>query len=280
MRKASAPTLFLVGLLVLAVTAGATFGIGSLAGLDDDEVAAGAAPPDGGDNGDNGDDDEPTPTSDPALRATQVAVTGTATGIVVEGAVVEGMEVVLATITTPAAGMGSGASFADVVVGGDAAAITWDAGRPLDFGDATPLRMRPRAIDLLAGVEGVIVGFPEGEAVPIVPGDYEIDAPVAVTTTGLGRPRDSVTFTATEASTVAFTGDAGGVMAVQPIAATGPGRVELRGAFTVRRADGTRTEATTVSLPSGSFRLRLTPTADGLGYALDDVLLEGEVVAS
>ena len=52
----------------------------------------------------------------------------------------------------------------------------------------------------------------------------------------------------------------------------------LQGSFVVRRADGTTAEATAVELPSGSFRVRASPAADGPGYVLDDVLLEGDVV--
>lgn len=271
MHKASAPILFLVGLLVLAVVGGATFAVGSVVGLGDDDdgpaepvLAA-----------------EPTTTTSTApLADDQVVVTGVATAVTVEGAVLGGVEVVLPTISTPSAGLGSGARFEGAVVDDETAAIAWDAGRPLDFGDATPLRLRPAVVDLAAAPGGVVVTFPDGEAIPVVPGGYEIDAPVAVTTTGLGSPRDSVTFTATEATTVAFTGSASGTMPVGAVSATGPGRVVLQGTFEVRRPDGTTATATAVELPSGSFRIAFTPTADGAGFTLDDALLEGAVVVS
>ena len=269
-RKASAPTLFLVGLLVLAAVAGVTFGVGTVAGLDDDDDDGGAVDA----------TVVPTPTSDPDLTAAQVTVTGTATAIGIQGAVLP-TDVVLPTITTPSAGLGSGARFEDVLVDGEPATVSWDAGRPLTMGVDTPLQLRAGTpVGVLATATGVVIAFVDDLAYPIVPGDYRIDAPVAVTTTGLGSPETSVIFTAGETSTVAFTGQASGTMPFGPLAATGPGAVSLQGTFEVHRPDGTVQAATSVVLSTGSFRLAATPTADGTGFELTEALLEGPVTAA
>lgn len=265
MRKASAPTLFALGLLVLAVLGGATFGIVQLTGLDDDGDGGAVAT-------------TTTPTSDPGLAADQVAVTGTATAITVEGAVIS--DVVVPTVVTPSAGLSAGARIAGALVDGELATIAWDAGRPLTLAAETPLRLHPAPVNLAAIPGAIVVTFVDDSVHAVVPGDYEIDASVAVTTTGLGQPRDSVTFTATDDTTVVFTGGANGAMAPGPISATGPGRVLLQGTFQVRHPDGTVTEATSVELPTGSFRLAFAPLEDGTGYVVSDALLEGATIAT
>jgi hypothetical protein len=266
-RKASAPTLFLVGLLVLAAVAAITFGVASVAGLDDDDpgIDEGATP---------------TPTSDPTLAASESTITGIATAIGIDGAVFA-EDVLAPEVVTPSAGLGSGARFEGVLVDEEAAAISWDAGRPLTMAAATPLRLAPALpFNLLATPTGTTIGFVDGVAYPVVAGAYEIDAPVAVTTTGLGRAEESVDFTAGEGATVAFTGGATTSVAPGPLAITGPGHVTLQGTFEVHRADGTVQQATSVELPEGSFRIALAPTADGTGFQLTDALLAGAIDVS
>lgn len=268
MRKASAPTLFLVGLLVLAAVAAITFGVSHVVGLDDDAdddagVVAGI----------------PTPTSVAGLAPTQVTVTGVATAIVVSGAVLAD-DVVAPAVTTPSAGLGAGARFEGVLVDDADAAISWDAGRPLAFAAETPLRLgHDLPFDLFAASTGITIGFVDGRAYAVVPGSYEIDAPVAVTTTGLGQSRESVAFTAGEATTVAFTGGANVTLPAGPLVVEGPGAVGMQGTFELRRADGSVQQATAIDLSQGSFRLSIAPTLDGSGYALGEALLEGPVTA-
>jgi hypothetical protein len=267
-RKASAPTLFLVGLLVLVAVAGVTFGVGTVAGIGDEETDVGEAV------------ETTTPTSNPDLAPTESTVTGIATAIGVQGAVLA-QEVVAAEVLTPSAGLGAGARFESVLVDDEAAAITWDAGRPLTFAAATPLRIGPDLpFDLFAIPAGIAIGFVDGQAYPVVAGTYEITAPIAVTTTGLGRARESVTFSTAEGTTVAFTGSATTNIPPGPLAVTGPGHVALQGTFEVHRADGTVQTATTVELPEGSFRLAFTPTADGTGFELTEALLAGAIVVA
>jgi hypothetical protein len=266
-RKASAPTLFLVGLLVLAAVAGITFGVATVAGLDDDATGDEAT-------------EVPTPTSDPTLTPSESAVTGVATVIGIDGAVLAD-DLVAPEVVTPSAGLGAGARFEGVVVDEEAAAISWDAGRPLTMAAETPLRLgHTLPFTLLATPAGMTFGFVDGQAYPVVPGDYEIDAPVAVTTTGLGQARESVSFTAGDAATVAFTGGASTSVPPGPLVITGPGHVTLQGTLEVRRADGTVQQVTSLDLAQGSFRLTITPTADGTGFQLTDVLLAGEITTT
>lgn len=265
MRKASAPTLFVVGLLVVAAVGGITFGVASVAGVGDDDVAAPVAT---------------TPTSDPDLTAAQVTVTGTATSINIQGAVLPA-DVIVPAVVTPSAGLGAGARFEGVLVDGEPASVSWDAGRPLALGADTPLRLRAGTpLGILATPAGVVVAFVDGVAYAVVPGDYRIEAPVAVTTTGLGSSVEALTFTAGDASTVAFTGGANGTMPASELSATGPGSVSLQGTFEVHHPDGTVQGATDVALPAGSFRLAAAPTADGTGFTLTDALLEGLIIVS
>ena len=260
-RTASAPKLFLIGLLAVGVVGAVALGVGTLAGVGDEGLPDPAAA---------------TPTSNPALTADQVSVTGVATGITLEGAVLP--EIAVSGVATPSAGLGSGARFADVVVDGDPATIVWDAGRPLVFAAATPLRLRPAPLTLTAAAEGTAFTFVDDSVHAVLPGDYEIDTSVAVSTGGLASPEDSVTFSAGEASTVAFTGSAFSAMPPATIAATGPGRVVLLGTLQLHRPDGTTTAVSSVELPSGSYRVSFAPSATG-GYDLTEALLEGAVTA-
>ena len=266
----SAPILFLIGLLVLGVAGGATFGIAQVIGVDDDS----------GDGGEGqGSVTSTTPTSDPSLTPEQVSVSGTVSAMTIEGAVLS--EVTVPSVVTPSAGLGAGARFEDVLVDGETSTIAWDAGRPLVFGEATPLRVLLLApVSLTADLAGIVVTFAEGAVHGVAPADYGIIAPVAVSSGGLARPRDAVDFTASAATTVAFTGGANSTIAPIPMSVTGPGRVVLEGQLLLRRPDGTTTEVTRVELPTGSYRVAFTPRVDATGYDLTDALLEGTITAT
>jgi hypothetical protein len=261
-RKASAPMLFLVGLLVVAVLGGATLGIASLAGLGDDDSEATST--------------TSSTVTGPTLAANQVAITGTATNLSILGAVVD--QIIAPTITTPSAGLGAGANIAGALVDGEASTIVWDAGRPLAFAPSTPLRLQPAPVNLTVGPDSITVGFPDDSVHRVEAGEYEIDAPVAVSAGELAETMDRVAFTAIQGTTVAFTG--GATASILPITMTarGPGQVGMEGALQVRRPDGTVTPATQIGLPGGSYEITFTPNADGTGYDLSGVILEGDVV--
>lgn len=254
--------LFLLGLLAVAVIGGLTLGIAVLAGVGDDDDTARSTT-------------STAAVTGPALAAGQVAVTGTATNVSVIGAVVD--SVVVGQVTTPSAGLGAAATFQGVLVDGVRSTISWDAGRPLTFAPSTPLRLRPAPINLTAGPASMTVAFPDGAVHRLEPGEYELQTPVAVGSDGLATPMERVTFTATQDSTVSFTGGASATILPIAMSVRGPGQVGIEGTLLVRRPDDTVTQATQVGLPAGSFELTLTPAADGSGYDLGRVILEGEV---
>lgn len=261
MRTASAPSLFAIGLLIVAAVGGITFGVGTLAGVGDVGLPDVETPT--------------TPTSDPTLNADQVEVSGVAAGIAIAGARIT--EIAVPGVVTPSAGLGSGARFENVLVDGQPATIAWDAGRPLVFAAETPLVMRPSPFDLAATPAGMVLTYIDDTVHLITPGEYEIDTDVAVSFGGLAEPRSSVTFTATEDSTVAFTGGANSTVPPAALQITGPGRVVLEGRFDVRRPDGTTASATNVTMEDGSFRVSFAPLPDGTGFDITDGLLEGAV---
>lgn len=258
--------LFLIGLLVAAVIGGATFGIGALVGLGDD---------------DDGDDaaaaDTTLPPEDVVLAANQVSITGVATTIAVVDAQLA--EIAIPAVTSPELGAAS-AQFEAAIVDGEDSAIAWDAGRPLVFGAETPLRLDPAPMSLLANQAAIVLAWVDGSVHQVLPGDYAIEAPVAVSTGGLASPHDRVDFSANDGTTVAFTGAAASTLAAQPLTVTGPGQVILEGALRITHPDGRIDDATRVELPTGSFRLSLSPRADGGGYDLTDVLLEGPIAVA
>lgn len=265
MRKASAPTLFLVALLVAAAIGGATYGVAAVVGVDDDddEVASTTTT---------------APVDAAVLAADQVAVSGTAVTIAVVDAQLD--EVAVPAVTTPAAGLGAGATFEAALVDGEDSAIVWDAGRPLVFGADTPLRIDPAPLSLLANQAAILLAYVDGSVHRILPGDYQIAAPVAVSTGGLATSHDTIGFTATDGTTVSFTGAAASTIAPTAMAVTGPGQVIIEGALRIRHPDGRIDDVTRVELPQGSFRLSFSPRADGGGYDLTEALLEGAIATA
>lgn len=261
MRKASAPVLFLVGLLAVAAVAGVTAGIVTLFDLPDD----------GGDTGviSGGDGESPS-----VLGDDQVEVTGVAVGVTVEGATLERVDTPL-QVTTPGAGNGAGATLSGVEVDGAVTEIVWDAGRPFDLQGAE-LGIVPRAVNLFASPTALTVGFPDGLAHQLVPGAYGLQTPVAVGRGGLAVPQDAVAFEATDESTITFRGGATTSVLPRALELEATGRVLLEGTLSVRRPDGSSPSAVSVELREGSFRVSATLRPDGTGYDVR-VLLQGEV---
>ena len=259
--------LFLAGLLVLAAVAGATFGVVKALDLDDGDVEAGGPAVTVADGGGG------TPESpEIELLDDQVEVTGTATGITVEGAAFDRIDTPL-LVNTAARGQGGG-TLTDVEVDGQLTDVAWDAGQPFDLrGDGGII---PQAMNLFAAPAGITVGFPDNSVNEIVPGSYGLETPVAIGRGGLARPQDAVAFEATVESTVVFRGGASTAIAPRELAFEAGGRVLLEGTFRVRRPDGTTADAVGVELPEGAYRLTATPRPDGTGYDVV-VLLQGAV---
>ena len=259
---------YFVGLLaLLGLAAGLTFGgyqlwehaVSTRAGADDNGgVIAG------------GSTTAPGPTTPPPAP-TQVTVTGTVSALHVEGAVLEPLELPL-TITTPERGEGSGATVKGITVDGRPSGIEWDAGTPLELQGEGKLQLAPLIVD--ADADGVYLSFGNG-AHGFSPGEYDIDAPVAVGTGGLATPVQSVTFEATVTSTIAFRGNASTTLDPRELSVRGPGKVVLAGDLTVVQPDGSTAKAAMVTLVAGPFQLLLKPV-DG-GYDLSQCTLQGVI---
>ncbi len=199
-------------------------------------------------------------------------VTGTVTLLHAEPGTLDPLPLPL-EIVTPERGGGGGADFEGVTVDGEAAAIGWDAGRPLELeGEGGALVLDPVIVDVDAN--GILVSLDGTQGV--APGDYQIVTPVAVGSTGLAEPVDSVAFVAADGATVTFRGGATTTLEPRTLALRGPGAVVFEGALTVERADGT-VEAARVDFASAPFEITLTP-AEG-GYTIE-AILQGPVVTS
>jgi len=171
------------------------------------------------------------------------------------------------TVTTPERGFGAGAEIDGAEVDGEPSTIVWDAGRPLNLaGDGGSLVLAQ--VGLAMNPDGSFNVLLDGPAMGFAPGDYSIDTPVAVGS-GIGTPRDSVDFTATDDTTIVFAGNASTVIGPQPISLTGPGSLDITGSFTVTTADGTST-VTHIVFDTGPLTIDLVPVAGG--YTITGVL--------
>jgi hypothetical protein len=110
----------------------------------------------------------------------------------------------------------------------------------------------------------------DGAPRSLTPGRYFVGTSVAVGTSGLAQPRQSVTFTAGANATLDTHGSA--IVHLPPTAThlDGPGRqLTLHGTFQVRTSHHDRT-ATSITFGPGSYSIDLTPIAGG--YAIKAVL--------
>ena len=253
--------LFLVGLLVIATVAAATFGVVQALGLDEEDIAA-DDPAIGGEGGDP---------SETPLAPNQVEVTGIATGVTVEGATIDRIESPLVVTAPQGAG---GGTLTDVEVDGELTDIAWDAGRPFDLQGTGGVE--PQSLNLFAAPTAITVGFPDDIVSTFIPGSYALETPVAIGRGGLGRPQQSVAFEATVESTLVFRGGATTSILPRELTLEASGRVLLQGTFRVRRSDGTVAEVAGVELPEGEYRITATPRPDATGYDIE-ALLQGQV---
>ena len=264
MRKVSGPLLFLAGLLVVLAVAGGTFLAVKALDLDEDDVAAGGSAVSG--DGDGGE-----ATDEPVLQDDQVAVTGIATGITIEGATFEIPTPIV--VNTAERGVGGGV-LTDVEVDGELTDVAWDAGRPFDLQGAGGIT--PQAMNLYAAPTAITVGFVDDLVNELVPGSYGLETPVAIGRGGLARSQQAVAFEATVESTLVFRGGATTAIPPRALSFQDGGHVLIEGTLQVRRPDGTVTDVTGIDLPEGEYRLTATPRADGTGYDVE-ALLQGAV---
>lgn len=209
----------------------------------------------------------PTTTSQEPPRPAegQVAVTGKISTAHSDGAVVRALPTPL-TVTTANRGEG-GATITPVTVNGKETSIEWNAGQPLSLeGDGGSLVLGPIAVDVAADISLVLDGVHS-----LAPGTYTINTSVAVGST----PKDSVTFTATDTTTIEFRGTAStppptpGVGA--GISIGGNGAATISGDLTIERPDGSTTPASSITLDNGAYLLNLTPDPAG-GFTVQATL--------
>lgn len=159
------------------------------------------------------------------------------------------------TVNTSSRGVG-GATFTPVVVAGNTTSIDWQAGQPLPLtGDGGSIQLSGITCDVTA--DGIVLGLDGVRTV--TPGEYRIATSVAVGS----QPRDAVTFTASEETTVEFRGGATTPLPSPPLIGDGTGAVTLEGTLSITHPDGQVTAATTVGLDGGNYRIELTPAVDG-----------------
>lgn len=178
----------------------------------------------------------------------QAEITGHVDGFVADDAVG-------APLAVPVEVDSGTATIEGALVDGERATIVWDGGRPLRLGGSGAIDLGPTHVEL--GV-GAVFWSIEGLRV-LSPGEYRIDTPVAVGSSGLARPVDSITFTADEETTI-DTKAAALVGRGLPVHLEGPGSFRAEGRFSIRTRDGT-VDASSFEFGPGSFVVDIT--ADG-----------------
>jgi hypothetical protein len=170
----------------------------------------------------------------------QAEVTGTIDGFVADDAIGPRLAMPIE--------LDSGRATVDgALVGGERSTIVWDGGRPLRLSGSGAIDLGPTHVEMGLGatywsIDGLRI---------LTPGTYRIDAPVAVGSGGLARPRDGVDFAADEETTI-DTADAGLVGRGLPLHLEGPGTFEAEGSFRVRTRAGT-VRATRIEFGPGPF---------------------------
>jgi len=137
-----------------------------------------------------------------------------------------------------------GAASADlsgVTVDGHRASIAWPGGTPITITGIHATITTPVAVDLNGN--GVLVHL-DGAQLQLGHGDWRIDGPVAVGTSGLAAPRDAVRFEVPDAGAVmTFHGGAGVRLPAVRQVFEGPGALSLDGRFTARTSSAQRSVA-------------------------------------
>src|SRR4051812_18614584 len=155
---------------------------------------------------------------------------------------------------------GGGATIEDALVDGQRSTIVWDGGRPFvldgDGGiDLGPVRMSVEH-------DGSATWALSDGVRALLKGTYRLRTPVAVGRGGLATPRDEVSFSADDETTIETTGVAATTSAAT-LHLEGPGTLILDGAFTMQTRDGTR-KVTHLEFGPGSFAVDVTPGPGGV----------------
>ncbi len=176
------------------------------------------------------------------------------------------------TLTSVDRGIGKG-TIENALVDGKRTTIFWGGGTPLPLsGEGGGVDVNGAVVEVgPAGVTWTISGGRK-----LLPGSYFAGAPVAVGITGLGVPRDSVSFTADDRTVLNTTAGVAVILDPQRLEVTGPGRVSARGRLTITDTSGTRT-ASAIDFAAGPYRVLVTP--QGAKIVLD-ATLQGPLTAT
>lgn len=159
------------------------------------------------------------------------------------------------------------------LVDGSRMTISWDGGVPLPVsgeGGSLDLGLARLRIDE-EGVSWLLDGAPRR----LVPGTYRLGATVALSGSGLARPRDGIVFEADEQTVLVAQNGVVVQIDSQALQLLGPGEVELEGSLDLRFGSGERS-AETLRSAEGPYELSLEPTESG--YRVDGII-QAEVVA-
>lgn len=253
---------------VAALTVLASEGLGQLGGGDgDDQVIR---PPDA-----TVATSTTTSTSGGDALADAVEVTGAISRMHLELAIPEPRTLAAPFTITAERGFGNGGTITAVRVEGTPATIEWDAGRPFVISSGRALLLDPVSMDLTP--IGIRLNLADGVH-GFAAGTYHLDTPVAVGSSGVASPRESVVFDADDDSRFELRGNAALFLQGSSVRRLrGPGTVHLEGTFELRDQTGTRS-VTKVDVEDAPFELTLTP-ADGGGWRLE-ARLGGEITAA
>ena len=195
-----------------------------------------------------------TPAGSGPVGKNQVRVTGSVTAAQINGLALETLATPF-TVTPTDRGVG-GATFTPVEVDGRSTSIDWQAGQPLPLsGDGGSLKLGAVACNVAGGAITLVLDGVHG----VAPGTYSIKTSVAVGS----QPRDSVTFTASDTTTVEFRSGSTTPLATPELDGSGTGSLRLDGTLTIERADQKKTPSQTISLDNGIYQIKLTPTGNG-----------------
>jgi len=198
----------------------------------------------------------------------QAFVTGTVTEITAEAAQVRPL-VTPFTVTPVERGIGR-ASIEKALMGGRRVTITWDGGTPLPISGSGELvigstRVVVKGDGLTYSLDGAVRSFK--------PGTYTLGATVAVGTSGIGTPRDGVSFQADDQTVFVSNGPVVVRKGPEKVDLLGPGKLTVSGTLSVQFPDRSE-DARSAAFGGGAYRVTVDPGPNGLSV---DAIFQGNV---